>query len=401
MISVKEAQNKIFKSLSTSETITIPAEKALSFHLKEDVISDRPIPPFNRVAMDGFAVKSSDFKTNKVSLKVIGTVAAGDSANIEIKSGEAVKIMTGSPLCKGADAVVKVEQSELKGDIVTLQEDKMRPMLNIALMGEDANEGDLLLEKGNKLSPSAIAVCSSVGLSLVEVYKKPKIKIICTGSEIIPADQTPLPHQIRDCNSYSLRSMCESLFIKPEFLGIAVDEHELLKAKIKEGLESDILLLTGGVSMGDFDLVPDLLEECGVEKIFHKVNLKPGKPVWFGKTKTNNFVFGLPGNPVSVQVNFKLFVEPLIQKFCGSKSPEPTFLNLRLFEEIKKRNTREQYFPAELVSKKGQTFVKKVNIKGSGDFSNLAKSQGLIKCLADTKLLEADSFVEYYPWGAI
>ncbi|MDH5559453.1 MAG: molybdopterin molybdotransferase MoeA [Deltaproteobacteria bacterium] len=401
MISVNQARQKIIESAVPLAEKLVPAELSLSYHLTQDVLADRPIPPFNRVAMDGFAVKSEDFSEVETKLKIIGATAAGEVSAYKLQSGETVKIMTGAPLTEGADAVVKVEHSEIQGDYVLLRESGIKPGLNIANEGEDAQMGKLLLTKGQRLSPAAIAVCSSVGLASVGVYQKPKVKIICTGSEIIHPSQEPLAHQIRECNSYSLRSLCESLLLEAEFLGIVEDEPELLKEVIKKGLESDILLLTGGVSMGDYDYVPQVLKELGVKQIFHKVNLKPGKPVWFGKSSDNRYVFGLPGNPVSVQVNFKLFVEPLIKKLSGDHNPEPFFLRLPLLETITKKNSREQYFAGKILNKDGRTYASQVAISGSGDFSSLASSQGLIRCPSDTELLQAESYVEFLPWGGI
>lgn len=401
MIHVNDARASVLKGVGTLPSITVPALEALSQHVAEDIIADRPLPPFNRVAMDGFAVQSGDFNQTETRLKIIGEARAGVSPGFKVGPGEAAKIMTGSPLIEGADAVVKVEHTTTEGDYVLLRENKMKPGLNIAPEGEDAKAGDILLPKGTHLTSAGLAVCASVGCTRIKITPRPTIRIITTGTEIISPDHKPLPHQIRDCNSSSVLASCRDLFADAEFLGIADDNREALEKAIQKGMDANILILTGGVSMGDYDFIPETLAKLGVNKVFHKVRLKPGKPVWYGRTSENTHVFGLPGNPVSVQVNFKLFVEPLIQKLSGDPNPEPQTLFLPLAKEIVKKNDREEYFPARILRNSNQTILERVSIRGSGDFSNLAKSDGLIRCHADTKIMNAGETVEFIAWKRI
>lgn len=401
MIVVAEALAKILNAAVPLGSHKIPIEKSLSHVLAEDVLADRPIPPFDRVAMDGFAVNSADFRTASVELKIVDRIQTGVASSRVLNPGEAIQIMTGAPSPQGADAVVKVENAKVDGDWVTLVEEKMKPGLNIAKQGEDAAEGKLLIPAGTPLTTAGIAVCASVGISKVEVGRKPRIRIISTGTEIVPPHQEPLPHQIRDCNSFTLRTLCRALDLEAEFLGISVDDTKILGKLIREGLKADILVLSGGVSMGDYDHVPALLSENGVEKIFHSVEIKPGKPVWFGKTGNNTYVFGLPGNPVSVQTAFKIFAEPLIRKLSGETSPQPRFLYLPLLNDVSSSTPREHYMPGRMSNQEGKTFVEHVSIRGSGDFSNFESSQGLIRCPAEMNLLKANSMVEFLPWGEV
>jgi len=401
MIRVNDARASVLQNIEPLDSIEIPAIEALSRHLAEDIISDRPLPPFDRVAMDGFAVRSEDFKQPETRLKIIGEARAGISPDFEVRSGETAKIMTGAPLIKGADAVVKVEKSTIEGDSVLLKEENMRPGLNIAPEGEDAKAGEVLLPAGTLLSSAGLAVCASVGRVKVKVTPKPSIRIITTGTEIISPDKHPLPHQIRDCNSHSVLASCLNLQANAEFMGIADDDRDSLALAIQKGLTADILILTGGVSMGEYDFIPETLAKLGVKKIFHKVRLKPGKPVWYGRTEAGTHVFGLPGNPVSVQVNFKLFVEPLIQKLGGDPNPEPQSFFLPLAQSIHKKNDREEYFPARIVRTSDNTTLEPVSIRGSGDFSNLAKSDGLIRCHVETKIMNAGEKVEFLLWKRI
>ncbi len=401
MITVAEAQKKILDSAVPLGTQTLAIEKALSYVIVNNVVADRPIPPFNRVAMDGFAVNSADFSSPTVRLKLKGKIQTGVETDLIVSPGEAVQIMTGAPCPKGADAVVKVENSKVTGDIVELTEKKMKPGLNIAIKGEDAPQGKVLIAAGSPLTVAGIAICASVGVHSVEVYKKPTINIISTGTEIVPPAQTPLPHQIRDCNSFTLRTMSAMANLEVEFLGIGEDDTEIIGSMIRKGLEGDILLLSGGVSMGEFDHVPQMLMENGVKKIFHNVKVKPGKPLWFGITKNNTFVFGLPGNPVSVQTCFRIFVEPFIRKLSGQNSPENRFIRLPLMEDIPSKSPREHYTPGIMHLHEGVTCIKSVKILGSGDFSNFEKSHGLIKFPAENNTLKAGTIVDFLPWREI
>jgi molybdopterin molybdotransferase len=398
MLSVDEALEKVLNSVTCLPSQILALRDSSSYFLAEDILADRPIPPFNRVTMDGYAVKAKDFVDSQARLKVVGIIAAGDSPDIIMNSGEAIQIMTGASLPESADAVVMVENSSLEGEWVHLTEPNICEGYNIAKKGEDAEEGKILLKKHTQLTPAAMAVCSSVGNSQLNVFRKPIIRVLSTGNEIISPEEKPKPHQIRDCNSFSVHGLTNLLGMDTDFLGIASDLEDELLENMKKGLEADVFLLSGGVSMGEFDLVPKLLNQLGVEQVFHKVNLKPGKPVWFGMSKNGTYVFGLPGNPVSVQVNYKLFVEPLIQKLSGSLSPEPKFLRIPVSETLKKKRNREFYLSSILEVQEGQTVASTIQIRGSGDFSNLAYSTGLIRFPADDLEIEKGSMVDFLSW---
>ncbi len=399
MLTVFDALQKIKASATPLDTHSIPVENALSHVLVENVLADRPLPPFDRVAMDGFAVRSSDFEDGTARLKIVGQIQTGVASTTEIKPGEAIQIMTGAPCPASADAVVKIENCEIEKDWVTLKEPKIGPGLNIAPMGEDAAAGKILIEKNKPLTTAGIAICASVGIEQVKVYKKPSLRIISTGSEIINPASKPLSHQIRDCNSYTLRTLSRAMGLDVTFLGIGEDNTQVLGDMIKEGLEADILVLSGGVSMGEYDHIPALLVENGVENIFHHVKVKPGKPIWFGKSKQGAYVFGLPGNPVSVQSCFRIFVDPLIKILSGDPSPDHSYLRLELIEDVVSKTPRENFIPGRLEITNGKTGIKTVPIRGSGDFSNFEISQGLVRFPADQNLLKAGEVVDFLPWG--
>jgi len=400
MLSVDEALQKILDVATPLGTRLIPVENAQTYVLANDVRADRPLPPFDRVAMDGFAVRSADFKDQPTRLRIVGHIQAGITSSFALGPGEAIQIMTGAPCPDSADAIVPVENAVVEGAYVTLTEPKMKPGLNIAPMGEDAPAGKVLIKAGSILTTAGIAICASVGMEQVEVYRKPTVRIISTGTEIIPPSTQPLAHQIRDCNSYSIRAAARALHLDATFMGIGEDETAVLGQLIEQGLAADILILSGGVSMGEFDHIPGLLAEKGVHKILHSVRVKPGKPLWFGRSG-KGFVFGLPGNPVSVQTCFRVFVEPLIRKLSGHASPENAFLKLPLSSDLLSKTQREHYMPGCLVLHNGQTCIEPVVIRGSGDFTNLEPSHGLIRIPIGQHSVPAGTVMEFLPWGEI
>jgi len=401
MLTVVEALQKIMDAAVPQGTHILSIEKALSHVLVDDVLADRPLPPFDRVAMDGFAVRSADFKDGAARLAIVGQIQTGVPSETEIGPGETVQIMTGAPCPASADAVVKIENATIDGDRVNLQEPKIKPGMNIAPKGEDASEGKVLIRKGYPLTTAGIAICASVGLEQVKVYRKPEIRVISTGSEIIAPSKKPLPNQIRDCNSYTLRTMSRAMDLDVTFLGIGEDDTGVLGSMIEDGLKGDILILSGGVSMGEYDHIPGLLADKGVEKILHNILVKPGKPVWFGKSQNGTFVFGLPGNPVSVQTCFKIFVEPFIRKLSGHHSAENFFLHLPLSEKLISKTKRELYMPGRLSKHDNQTHIQPVTIKGSGDFANFEQSHGLIRVPLEETQIDAFSLVDFLPWGEL
>src|SRR5271169_5444007 len=289
--------------------------------LAETVVADRDFPPFARATRDGYAVRAADVERVPARLEVIGEVKAGDSvANYAVGPGQAVSIMTGAPLPVGADAVVMVEYTASSGRSIDTQR-TVKAGENFVPRGAEARAGQVLVEQGLRLDHSLIAIAAAVGKCRIQVFRKPRVAVLSTGDELVEIGATPGPAQIRNSNSYSLAAQIEEAGGEAERLPIAPDEPGRLRALIEEGLLCDLLLLSGGVSMGKFDLVERVLGELGAEFYFTGAKIQPGKPIVFGRCAQRYF-FGLPGNPVSTMVTFRLFVQPMISALAGVR-PEP------------------------------------------------------------------------------
>ena len=337
--------------------------------LAEDVLADRDLPPFPRSTRDGYAVRSSD----SGKLKLIAEIRAGITTELpKIKAGECAAIMTGAPLPPGADAVIMIEYTTLEGTTVTLQR-AVTSGENVVPQGAEAKKGDVLLKRGSRLAPAALAVAASAGRSELKVFVRPKIAVLSTGDELVDVNQQPAPTQIRNSNSHSLAAQIAAAGGEPVILPIAADETSRLRRLIEEGLKADLLLLSGGVSMGKHDLVEPVLNDLKAEFFFTGARIQPGKPVAFGRALETYF-FGLPGNPVSTLVTFQLFAEPIVKALAGA-TPEPLrFLQARLKSEITVKPGLTRFLPATLSGDLDHTEVELVKWQGSGDVVSAAKA---------------------------
>lgn len=284
---------------------------ASGFVLAEDVVADRDQPPFPRAMMDGFAVRSVDVAGAEARLRVVGEVAAGASADRPVEAGEAVAIMTGAPMPPGADAVQMVERTRRDGDDV-LVEGPVRPAQNVAPQGEDARAGAIVVERGRVIESLTAGVLGAVGAAQVTVFQRPRVTVMTTGDELVGLDAEPGPSQIRDSNRRTLMSLLEREWCRVVDGGIVADSLADTRRAIRSGLDSDVLVLSGGVSAGAYDHVKQALDEEGVEVVFHKVAIRPGKPVLFGR-HPGGLVFGLPGNPVSTFVTALVLMTPALR----------------------------------------------------------------------------------------
>ncbi len=344
--------------------------------LAEPIVADRNFPPFARAMRDGFAVQAADLSQLPANLEVVGEIKAG-AKNDDIPTlnpGQAAAIMTGAPAPKGSDAVVMVEYTSRDAGRVKITK-SVAAGDNIAPVASEAKRGERLLSPGARLDYAAIAVAASVGKSRLLVYSKPKVAILSTGDEVVDIDVPPSATQIRNSNSYSLAAQVAAAGGEPILLPIAPDEPKRLRELIADGLESDLLLLAGGVSMGKYDLVEQVLAEFKAEFFFTGAKIQPGKPVVFGRVASAQvYFFGLPGNPVSTMVTFELFARPVIDALAGMSPRKLTFLKARLQSEIKTKTGLKRFLPAILSGEFEGAEVELAAWQGSGDIASMARA---------------------------
>ncbi len=377
--------------------------------LAEPIIADRNFPPFARSMRDGYAVRAADLSQLPATLEVVGEIKAG--ATIDdlptLPAGRAAAIMTGAPAPPGADAVVMVEYTSQDGSRVHIK-NSVTAGENIAPAGSEAKRGQRLLSPGARLDFAAIAVAASVGRSRLLVYRKPKVAILSTGDEIVDIDVPPAAGQIRNSNTYSLAAQVQAAGAEPVLLPIAPDEPERLRELISDGLDADLLLLAGGVSMGKYDLVEPVLAELEAEFFFTGAQIQPGKPVVFGRIPCGRgrlarelpasapafiYFFGLPGNPVSTMVTFELFARPVLEALAGLTPRKLTFLRARLKSEIKTKTGLKRFLPAILSGEFEHPEVELAAWHGSGDIASMARANCYIVIPSDGDKIPAGEWV--------
>jgi molybdopterin molybdotransferase len=383
--------------------------------LAEPILADRDFPPFPRATRDGYAVRAADVALVPTRLEVVGEIKAGDLADrCGVETGQAISIMTGASVPPGADAVVMVEYTAQTGDSVEIRRSAATGE-NFVPRASEAREGQLLVEPGTKLDPSTIAIAASAGKSKLQVFRKPRIAVLATGDELVEIDITPGPSQIRNSNTYSLAAQIQNAGGEPVLLPVAPDEPKGLRSLIEEGLCSDLLLLTGGVSMGKYDLVEQVLGELKAEFYFTGAQIQPGRPVVFGscgadipvragseiteRTRAGmpaphkRYFFGLPGNPVSTMVTFELFVAPMIQALSGMKPRPLIFLMARLKSDIRTKTGLKRFLPALLSGEFENAEVELARWQGSGDIAALARANCYVVVPAEREQIAVGEWV--------
>jgi molybdopterin molybdotransferase len=356
--------------------------------LAEPILADRDQPPFPRSTRDGFACRAADVAAG-IPLSVIGSIRAGDAVVIEVSRGKAVEIMTGAPVPAGADCVVMVEHVLLDGDTLRLASGRIaQPGENIVPMGAEARAGAVIVPRGARIAPAQVAVAAACGASKLSVFGRPRVAIVATGDELVEVNQQPQSQQIRNSNSYSLAAQVLAAGAEPVRLAIARDERAHLESIIRVALEADLVLLSGGVSMGKYDLVEEVLLSLGAEFFFTGALIQPGKPIVFGRIGEPYF-FGLPGNPVSTMVTFLLFVEPLLGALCGEVGRGPRFAQARLVGELRVKTGLTRFLPARLMDGN----VEAVTWQGSGDLASTSRSNCFLVVPPDRPALVAGETV--------
>jgi len=371
--------------------------------LAEDLTADRDFPPFPRATRDGYAVRAADVQSVLTQLHNVGSIKAGAStadSSVSVGTGECVEIMTGAPVPIGADAVVMVEYTQSSDDTVTANRG-VQPGENIVSAGAEARRGNVMVPRGSRVHHAVVAIAAAVGRPELAVHRRPRVAVLATGDELVDINLPPGPNEIRNSNSYSLAAQVNNAGGEAMLLPVARDEADELALLLGKGLSADLLLLTGGVSMGKYDLVEEVLASLGAEFFFTGVAIQPGKPVVFGQVKLDGRTtpfFGLPGNPVSTMVTFQLFVRPVLDALGGSK-PEPLpFAQAKLKEPFTTKTGLTRFLPARLGGTHENPEVEVVRWQGSGDLMAAAKANCYLVVPPDREKFEQGEAISVLPF---
>jgi molybdopterin molybdotransferase len=390
MISIAEAVQIVLNQSSNLKVEAVELSDALGRILAEDIVADSDLPPFDRAQMDGYAVRAADVAKTPARLRIVGESAAGSGWHHEMKDGEAVRIMTGAPVPVGADAVQQVELTrEVDGNKIVEILESVEAGRSIVRQAAEIKAGEIVLRAGEDINAAMIATLASFGYAQIKVGRRPRLAIMATGSELVDADQKPGKDQIRDSNNYTIAAYATLAGASVERLPLAGDDTEELKEQIAAAAKrSDVLITSGGVSMGVYDFTKAALKELGAEIFFERVALRPGKPTVFARLG-DTLVFGLPGNPVSVTVTFNLFARTALRVMQGATHPALTEETAVLARDLKGTSDRESYLPAVLrTDEKGTLLAEPLKWGGSSDFVAFARATALINLPVGVKSIE-------------
>jgi len=391
LISVKEVTKIILNNTENFSVEKVNFQKSLNRVLKETIVADRDFPPFNRVSMDGIAINSKQFP-NQISYKIERIQPAG-LPQLTLKSKKnCIEVMTGAILPNGTDAVIPYELVTINNKIVTLNIKELKYFQNIHKQGKDRKKKEVILTQNTLISSADIGVLATVGKYEVTVAKQPKVIIISTGNELVDVNENPLTYQIRKSNVYTLIALLEKLNITAKTVHI-LDDKEELKETIQQLLNNfDVLLFSGAVSKGKFDFIPEILDELGVKKLFHRVSQRPGKPFWFGK-KNRKTVFAFPGNPISTYVSCLHYFYPWYKKSVGLNYTNNNFAILDQDYIFKPDLT--YFLQVKLTNKNGKTYATPITGNGSGDLANLVDVDGFLEIPKGKNLFLKDKVFNY------
>lgn len=397
MISVAEAIQIVLQQTRARETEKVDLPDALGRVLAQNVVADSDLPPFDRSQMDGYAVRAEETTNAPVSLRIAGESAAGKGWHHQLEEGQAVRIMTGAPVPEGADSVQQVELThELKDGTVVELLAAVESGRSIVKRGAEIKAGEVVLRPGVTINAAMMAVLAAFGYAQVEVARRPRVAVLATGSELVSVNEQPGQDQIRDSNNYSINAYAELAGAVVQRFPLTRDETSLLKNQIAEAADNfDVVVTSGGVSMGVYDVTKNALRELGAEIFFERVALRPGKPIVFGRLPSGALVFGLPGNPVSVSVTFNLFTRTALLGMQGANEPSLKQETVVLAREIKGTMDRESYLPAQLMTNDdGELIAFPLKWGGSSDFVAFALTTALVIIPAGVKTAEAGSLVK-------
>ena len=406
MLSVQQALDAVLNETRSLAAVSVALAESLGLVTAEDVVSDVDSPPFDKALMDGFAVRAADLAPGEVRLAIVEVILAGQLPSKPVTAGSATRIMTGAAIPNGADAVVKIEDARIEADgkSVVLRTNPIEAGRNIMRQGASLKRGAAVLPAGRLLRPQELGALAEVGKPRLLVRPRPTVAILATGDELVAIDANPGPGQIRNSNETMLAAQVAQAGGVAVPLGIARDNRSDLRAKIEAGLASNVLLLSGGVSEGTHDLVPAELAALGVRNIFHKINMRPGKPLWFGawnrpgNEATTIYVFGLPGNPVSSLICFELFVKSCLRRLRGLEPSAPRILSGRLAIDHVARGERPTYNPARVSWDGSGLCVEPVRWHGSSDLQATVDANAMAVFTSGDTMYPAGQSVDVILW---
>lgn len=391
-LSVAAAQQCVLESVAVFGAEQVKLEQSLGRVLAEEVRANRDQPPYDISAMDGYALRSADLAKVPATLQIIEDIKAGDMPAKTLAPGQCARIMTGAPMPPGADAVIRVEDTEAKPDSHVQINLSVKPGNDIRRLGENMRNGEVVLAPGTEITPGVIGVLATVKRAQVQVCRRPRVAILSTGNELEGLDEPVDPNKIPNSNSYALMGQVQALGIEPVLLGIARDDPKELESYLKRGLEYDVLLVSGGTSVGVHDYVRPTIEALGAKMLFWRVAMKPGHPVAFGKVG-EKIIFGLPGNPVSSMVCFEEFVVPALRRMMGHVRTHRRTIAARLTHNVKHQPGRTEFIRVLLAKEEGGYAASSTGAQGSGMLLSMARADGLAVLPAECNGLTAGSQV--------
>ena len=399
MLNYEDARALVFQNVKPLEKCTRPLTESQGLALSDDILAPHGIPSFDNSGVDGYAVQAQDLAQasagNPVLLENLGYIAAGDSVNEKMYSGQCMQIATGAPLPKEADSVVMKEDIEVEDSKIRYTQ-SIQAKKNVRYHGEDIPEGDTIIPAGTVIGPVQIATLATFGFSQVPVHQVPKVSIVSTGSELIDVVGQPAEGQIRESTRFMLAGMVRQEYCEILKISMIPDLPELLNEEFEEALKADVTLICGGMSIGEKDFARLILKELGVEEIFWKIKFKPGKPLFFGR-RGKTWVFGLPGNPASSYVLFEEFVRPALRKMMGRRVLEESMVKATLETPITKTYNRLHFMRGLLHEENGEFRVRPLKFQGSHSIGSLVASNALIRVEADSPSMPAGSMVSVRP----
>lgn len=395
MVTVSEASTIVLNNLFKPSVETVAFQDAVNKVLAERIVADRDFPPFDRVSMDGIAIRFKEWEEGRREFNIENIQAAGEEQKLLNGAGNCLEVMTGAVLPGNTDTVIRYEDLEISSGSAIVSSLAIVKGQNIHGRGKDASEGSILLEPGIILSPAEIALLAAVGQSTVKVFSFPRTAIIASGDELVEVSATPLPHQIRRSNTFAIQAAMKALGWSGDTFHLA-DNKELMFSAMKEIIQTyQVIILSGGVSKGKFDFVPAVLEEIGVRKLFHRVNQRPGKPFWFGNSEKGTTVFALPGNPVSTYMCFYRYIKPWLLESVGVKNERGVAV---LAKDFSFPDKLTYFLQVAVRNENGKLMAYPDAGGGSGDFANLKNVTGFLELPEDQSVFNAGEVLPYIPF---